>query len=331
VRYVLSGSVRRVQDRVRIAVELSDTENLSVLWSDRIDGRFDDIFDFQDRVAQQIVGIIAPHVREAEIRRVALKRPENFNAYDCFLRGLDLVYRLKREQFNGAQAMFARAIRLDPQYAAPYAYSALWYAIRLGQGWSEDEAADRAAVKHFAEAAVDRDRLDASSLALCGHVQAIQFQDFRRALELFERAISASPNSAIAWTRSSPTFSYIGNWEEARRRAALGLSLSPLDRHLFFTYTVLALAAYTGEDYEEAIEWGRKAMAENPDFTANLRLLCAALSAVGHMDEARYVADKLLIAQPGFHVGRFCAKYAYKEPERRERFAAHLRLAGLQD
>lgn len=331
VRYVVSGSVRRVQDRIRITVELSDTENLSVLWSDRIDGRLDDIFAFQDRVSQQIVTVVAPHVRAAEMRRIARKRPENLNAYDCFLRGLDLVYRLKREQFDGAQAMFARAMQLDPQYAAPHAYSALWYAVRLGQGWSADEAADRALVKSYAEAAVDRDPLDASSLALCGHVQAIQFREFDRALQLFDRAISASPNSAVAWTRSSPTYSYLGNWQEARRRGGLGLSLSPLDRHLFYTYTVLGLAAYTGEEYEEAIEWGRKAMAENPEFTANLRLLCAALSAIGQIDEAGEVGSRLLVAQPRFRVTHFCADYAYKDPERRERFAAHLRAAGLPD
>jgi adenylate cyclase len=329
VRYVLSGSVRRAQDRIRIAAELSDTESQSVLWSDRIDGRLDDIFDFQDSVAQQIVGIIAPHVREAEIRRVIRKRPESLNAYDCFLRGLDLVYRLKREQFDGALPMFARAIKLDPQYAAPYAYSALWHAIRIGQGWTTDLAADKQAVEYFAEAAVDRDRLDASSLALCGHVKSLQFKQYEAAFELFDRATAASPNSAVAWTRSSATYSYVGDWKEGRRRAQLGLQLSPLDRHLFYSYTVLTLAAYTGQEYDDAIDWGRKAMSENPDFTANLRLLCAALSAAGRIDEARQVAHKLLGAEPTFRVKRFCANYAYKDPKRLKRLAAHLLAAGL--
>ncbi len=327
---MLSGTVRRrAQNRIVITAELSDSESLSVLWSDRIDGRFDDIFDFQDSVSQQIVGVIAPHVHEAEIRRVARKRPDSLNAYDCFLRGLDLVYRLEREQFERALPMFGRAIQLDPQYAAPYAYSALWHAIRIGQGWSRDDAADKAALKRFAEEAFDRDRLDASSLALCGHVWAIQFKDYERAFAHFDRAIAASPNSAIAWMRSSPTYSYVGDWEEGRRRGKLALRLSPLDRHLFYSYTVLCLAAYTGQDYEEAIDCGRKAVSENPNYTANLRLLCAALSAKGRIDEARQVAEKLLAADPGFRVERFCANYAYKEPERRERFAVHLRAAGL--
>jgi adenylate cyclase len=329
VRYVLSGSVRRSKDRIRIATELSDAESLSVLWSDLVDGRLDDIFDLQDRVSERIVKTIAPHVQEAEISRVARKRPESMNAYDCFLRGLDLVYRLEQEQFDGAQAMFGRAIRQDPQYAAPYAYSALWHAIRIGQGWSRDLAADRAALKGFADAAVARDRLDATSLALCGHVRSIQLKDFESAFALFDRALAASPNSATAWTRSSPTYSYVGDFKEGRRRAELGLRLSPRDRHLFYSYTALALAAYTGEDYDEAIEWGQKARHENANFTANLRFLCAALAATGRLADARAIAQELLIAEPAFRVERFCANYAYKDAAQRELFAAHLRAAGL--
>jgi adenylate cyclase len=261
--------------------------------------------------------------------RIARKRPENFSAYDCFLRGLDLVYQLDRLRFDSAQAMFARAIMLDPQYAAPYAYSALWYAVRIGQGWSPDPMVDQATVTGLVAAALARDRLDASSLALCGHFRSILFRDFRGAFALFDRAIAAGPNSAVAWTRSSPTYSYVGDWKEGRRRAQRGLRLSPLDRHVFYTYTALCLAAYTGEDYDEAIEWGHKAMAENPNFTANLRLLCASLAAAGRTDEARQVADRLLAAGPNFRVERFSATYAYKEPEQREKLAAHLRKAGL--
>jgi len=331
VRYVLSGTVRRAQHRIVITARLTDTESLRVLWSDRVDGHFDDIFDFQESISRQIVGVIAPHVREAELKRIARKRPENLNAYDCFLRGLDLVYRLKPEQFNGAKAMFARAIELDPNYAVPYAYSALWHAIRIGQGWSEDPEADRNAARYFAEAGVNCNERDAVCQSVRGHVAAIQDKDFKLAIESFKTAIDVSPNSAMAWTRSSPTYSYLGDWKDGRLRAERGLRLAPLDKHLFYTYTVLGLASYTGEEYEEAIEWGRKALVENPYFTANLRFLSASLVAAGRNDEARQVAGQLLQVEPGFRVDKFCANYAYKEPERRKLLAAHLKAAGLPE
>ena len=189
--------------------------------------------------------------------------------------------------------------------------------------------ADQAAVTDLAAAALERDRLDASSLALCGHFRSILFRDFRGAFALFDRAASAGPNCAVVWTRSSPTYSYVGDWKEGLRRAELGLRLSPLDRHVFYTYTALSLAAYTGQDYGEAIDWGYKAMSENPKFTANLRLLSASLAAAGRLDEARQVAKQMLLASPDFSVERFSANYAYKDPVQRTRLATHLRAAGL--
>jgi len=93
----------------------------------------------------------------------------------------------------------------------------------------------------------------------------------------------------------------------------------------------LGLASYTGGDFEEAIVWGRRAMSQNPNFTANLRFLAASLAATGRLAEAREVGQALLAVEPGFRVKRFAETYAYKEPARRLAFADHLRSAGLPD
>jgi tetratricopeptide (TPR) repeat protein len=227
--------------------------------------------------------------------------------------------------------MFERSIELAPRYATPYALSALWHSIRLSQGWSNDRAADRAAVTRLGSAALERDPFDARALALCGHVRALQFRDYEGALALFDRATASNPNSAVAWVRSSPTYSYLGDGEEAKRRARLGLRLSPLDPHLFYTHAVLCLACYSHGDFDEASGWGRKAMTQNPDFTANLRILTATLVAAGRLDEAREVGRRLLEAEAGFLVTPFCEGYAFRDPERRAQMAQYLRAAGLPD
>src|SRR4029077_2881862 len=100
VRYVLSGSIRRMGERIRIVAELADTETQAVLWTDRIDGRLDDLLEPPDRLSERTVHSIAPHVQNAEIRRALRKRPENLDAYDFMLRGLDLLYRLQRSEFE---------------------------------------------------------------------------------------------------------------------------------------------------------------------------------------------------------------------------------------
>jgi adenylate cyclase len=331
VRYVVSGSVRRMGQTIRTVAELCDTETRAVLWTDRIEGSVDDVFALQDRLSERIVTTIAPRVRRAELRRVLRKRPDSLDAYDFVLRGLDLLYHLRRDEFERAREMFQHAMELDPGYATPYALSAIWHSIRIGQGWSEDRRQDYDEVNRLANAALERDPFDARALALCGHVRALLFHDYDGAFALFDRAIAASPNSSEAWSRSSPAYSYVGDGAEAKRRAGHALRLSPLDPQLFYTHTALALACYTSGEFEEAAAWGRKAVSQNPRYTASLRILTASLAAAGPIEEAQGVARALMELEPTFRVESFCRSYAYKEPARREALARHLRSGGLPD
>jgi transcriptional regulator with AAA-type ATPase domain/TolB-like protein/tetratricopeptide (TPR) repeat protein len=329
VTYALSGSVRRSGPRLRVSVELAETAQGSVVWASHFDGNSEDLFVLQDQIADRVVSTIAPQVREAEVRRALRKRPDSMEAYDCVLRALAQIYRLKPDDFAAARTWLEKAVTLDPGYATPYALLAIWHSIRFGQGWSSDPAADQAEVMRLASAAVERDSLDAMALALCGHAKSILLHEFDEAITLFDRALAASPNSTIAWIRSSPTYSYLGDSGEAIRRAQQGIRLSPFDPHIFFAHTILGLAHYVGGDYEEAARWGRIAREENSQFTANLRLLAASLGALGHAEEARDVREALLAVEPRFEVARFVATYAIRDHDRSERLARHLRLAGL--
>ena len=93
MRYVLSGKVRRKENRLRIAVELADLERGTVIWADRYAGDLSELFDLQERIATRIVWSLAPHVREAELKRCLRKRPENMNAYDLLLQAAPAGYR----------------------------------------------------------------------------------------------------------------------------------------------------------------------------------------------------------------------------------------------
>ena len=97
--------------------------------------------------------------------------------------------------------------------------------------------ADLQEAERLSRLALTLDRFDPLALSLCGHVRALLFRDYDQAIELFDRALAANPSSAIAWLRSSATFSYIGETREARRRADIGLRLSPYDAHVFYSYS----------------------------------------------------------------------------------------------
>jgi tetratricopeptide (TPR) repeat protein len=230
---MLSGSVRRAGDKVRLSAELADCESGTAIWSDRFAGEADDLFELQDELSVRVVATIAPQVQEAELRRVLRKPPENLDAYECVLRGLDLLYRFDDLTFKQTLPLFERAMALDPTYATAHALAATWHNVRFDQCWSLDPLADVQEAQRLSTLALTLDRLNPLALALCGHIRSFLFHDFDHAIELFDRALAASPSSAIAWQRSSPTFSYIGETREARRRANIGLRLSPYDVHVY--------------------------------------------------------------------------------------------------
>ena len=178
---------------------------------------------------------------------------------------------------------------------------------------------------------IDSPRFDPHALSISGHIRSFLFRDFDYAIELFDRALAANPSSAIAWVHSSPTFSYIGETREARRRADIGLRLSPYDAHVFYSYATVALASYVAGDYGDAAAWARKSATLNAHFTANLRFLAASLAASGQIDEARQISADLLRVHPQFSSRRFAEGHALRDPEKRRLFGDHLILAGLPE
>ena len=88
VRYLLTGSVRRDGDRVRLSAELTDCEAGTAIWSNRLAGEAGDLFKLQDELSAKVVATIAPQVQESELRRVLRKHPESLDAYECVLLSL---------------------------------------------------------------------------------------------------------------------------------------------------------------------------------------------------------------------------------------------------
>jgi TolB-like protein/class 3 adenylate cyclase len=117
VRYVLEGSVRKANDRVRITAQLVDANTGGHLWAERYDRDLKDIFALQDEVTQKIVAALAVKLTEDEQERLVRKGTDSLEAYDFTLRGWDYFFRFTMEANAQAREMFERAIDLAPQYA----------------------------------------------------------------------------------------------------------------------------------------------------------------------------------------------------------------------
>jgi adenylate cyclase len=195
VRYLLYGSVQRSGDRLRIGTELSEAESGEVLRVVHYDGATDELFQLQDRIAEETAKMIAPHVRERELKRALRKHPQNMTAYDLVLQALELLHRLDYAAFSRARGLLQRAMILDPSYSPAFSYAAWWHNYRIAQEWSTDIRMDGEESVRLATAAIERDQYDALGLATYGHVMSLIRKSYTSALESLERALIASPNS----------------------------------------------------------------------------------------------------------------------------------------
>jgi adenylate cyclase len=312
VRYMLSGSVHRAENRLRIISELVETSGGTVVRSDRHSGAVTDLFAMQDQIARDVVGSMAPAVRDRELQRALRKHPDSMTGYDLLLQALDLLYRLRKEDFDRARGLLQRAMASDPGYAPAYSHAATWHMFRIGQGWTSSFAEDAREASRLAMAAIERDRNDAVALAIHGQMLSFTRRDYDGALHFLDRAIAAGPSCQIAWTLSSTTAGWIGDGKRAVEHATRALQLSPLDPFAFFTEHMLSQGHYINGDFESAVTWGRRAAARNGRLTSNLRTLAAALVAVGNIAEAREIGRRVLEIEPSFTLRSFIARTPIK-------------------
>jgi TolB-like protein len=113
VRYLLEGSVRHSENRVRIAGKLIDAASGAHLWGDRFEAGLEDVFALQDRVTASVIGAIAPKLEAAEIERARRKPTDRLDAYDCYLRGAPIASATVKAANDDALRWLHKAVALD--------------------------------------------------------------------------------------------------------------------------------------------------------------------------------------------------------------------------
>src|SRR6202030_35399 len=158
------------EDRLRLTIELTDTQLGSALWYSKLDERFVDLFEVQDRLSEMIVRQVAPHLHAAEMNRIRVKRPDSLEAYDLFLRAQDNMHNSSRAVFETSEALFDAVLAKDPHYAAALAWRAYWHVLRVGQGGAAAAADGAAQADHFARSAIECNSMEPMAFAVHGHI-----------------------------------------------------------------------------------------------------------------------------------------------------------------
>jgi adenylate cyclase len=121
VRYILEGSIRKSDSRVRVITQLVEAASRKQIWGERYEREITGIFELQDELTQNVVAAAEPNVRFREIERARAKPTDRLDAYDLYLRALPELYRFNEHGFLAAKALLAQATGLDPNFSDAWA------------------------------------------------------------------------------------------------------------------------------------------------------------------------------------------------------------------
>ena len=332
VDFLLSGSVQRAGERLRVSAQLQDLRDGSqVVWGRNFDGAGSDPLALQDEAAASIAAQVEPQIIVAESRRALAVAVEDASAYDLTMRAIPATLRLEREEFLQAGHLLRRATEQDPGFAPSHAWLAAWQVFHVGQGWTLDRAAATRDAAWHAEQAIMLDPQDARGFAFAGHVRAYLQQRPREALALYERALSLNPYMAPAYALSALAHLYLGELVEADRLGDRYKQLSPQEPYAFIYDELFPVAALLRQDFEAAAARGRAQSEMNPRFACACYPYLAALGHLHEEREASIVRRRLLTLQPEFTVQQFLATTPFQRAPDREVFASGLRRASVPE
>jgi adenylate cyclase len=304
VAYVLEGSVQRAGGRVRITVQLVETEGEAHVWAGKYDGSLDDIFDLQDRITAQIAGALQPSIRLAEVERAGRKRPQDLGAYDYAMRAIRHVWTLDKDDASTALDLLERGLAIDPGYPLALALSAWCWAQRSVYNWVEDIEAAMARAIANAERAAHLSSDDPLVLTVLGAVHTFA-RNLGTARVMLERAVALDPNAAWAWSRLGWVEAYSDQPGRARAHFEKALRLSPLDPMNFNNYVGLGAAHQVAGEDGAAADCFLRALQERPGALWIHRSMAPSLLAAGRDAEARASYDALMAAYPTLTVKKF--------------------------
>jgi adenylate cyclase len=283
VRYVLEGAVRRVANRVRITAQLVDTANGSHVWAERFDRELVDLLALQDEITEQVVAAVEPAMLHSEGARKVRKSLDDFDALDCFYRGMWHLNKISKTDCAEALSLFRDAVQRDPNLSLGHIGLARALFAAALFGWSSQPVEDLRSARLAAQTAIRLDGRDAWAYYACS-VASLYLGDHGAAMSEARTATSLNPNFALAQVRLGQVLLYGGRAAEGIAPIERGVRLSPYDPQLWVTLEVLALAYYQARDYEQAMVHAKEAMHLRSERASII--LAASLARLGREKEA---------------------------------------------
>jgi len=257
--YCLSGLVETAGDRLKVGVELADTRDRSVVWTQRYEAGLEEVHALREEIVGSVVSNIEITVPQHEMKLTRLRDPDSLTAWELYHTGMGRLLSPSRLAVQPIEDAFRRAFAIDPDFARAHAgLSELCW--RQLKEQIELRPERLALLLSKAEHAAERDPDDPFVSLVRGRASFFQQRpedtDF-----WFRRAIEKGPSFALAHYSYGNVLMFRDDPEPARRHLLRAAELSPLDPDLHRIYALLATANAMEGEFGSAAEWSSKAMA----------------------------------------------------------------------
>ncbi len=283
--WVLEGTVRRAGERLRITAQLTSADDGRLLWSQRFDRTFEDVFAIQEEIARTIVDTL----RVTSFADLSAPAPQRYTqsaaVYGLYLKGRYAWNKRTQEGVTEAIHRFDQAIAADPTYAPAYTGLADTYALGIDYR-SVPVAEGFARAKEYARRALALDDTLAEAHASLAWSLFIYDWDWEAAGHEFERAIALDSRYATAHQWYAFLLAALGRLDQALVSAHTALELDPASVSI---RRGMGWTCFYARRYDQARYHLARAMAMNPTAEESYRILGYTLVQQGHFDEAERV------------------------------------------
>ena len=268
-QYLVTGSVRRSGERLRVGAALATADGLQV-WSETFEVDFvpDQIFALQDKIAQQIAGISFPQLILSEVDRVSGQNVANLEAWGHLLKAIEITYSLDMDRADEGLHYAEQALALDPNLALAYwvrGEIGIYLYIDAGLVGPEAEAREQQIIADLREA-LEISPFDGAVCGCLGFVHMMR-DELDAARVVLDGALRVNPSNALLRVNQAEYLLYIGRLEEARLEAELGIRLDPISRFGSLGWSTLGLIEAVDGNMEKAIDLTRRALQLEPEET----------------------------------------------------------------
>lgn len=329
--FLVTGTVRRSGNTLRISAELTDGLRNQTLWAQRFEVPVDDLFKIQDRITSSIVSAVEPVYLRQQEQVTSQNLANNIQApnmqyWDYLMRARWHFWRASRKHIDSAQQLLVKALVVQPDDATALSLFSFTYMARVWAGWSDNPKDEIIEANRLALRAIRSDDSDANAHFTLG--TALSFTgNLGQAIAELEHALTLYPQFAAAAGELGRLLAFAGRTDEAAEYILQAIDASPHDPHLSLWVRSRAIACFVDEQYPQALAYAQQATAKRANWFFNYYLLAACYAANG---DAEGAARALEQAKPygAYTLQALRFGHPFVNPKDLERFVGHLTQAG---